>query len=958
MAKTFPVNIPLNVQRGTYSDEVLKDLRDAYNGVDGAVERLSKKLNEPIKVSTQVIVDVATGQEVDRQVKKSTTTLDQYTTSLNKNNRAQEDSVTSLRQQVNSARQARDGLTKYAEATNAAGQQVLALTPRWELANQKVQELTKSLQLQEASFVNLFGKQIQLPDFSQLLSIGNKITQIGAAVAVVAGAFIALNAAIQPIIQRAIQIEGLKLALTSFGLSAEQSNGALQTAANTALSYGASLSQVERAYKRLVPVILSSGGSLAESDQIIASLVARTTALGLNTEQSNRYIEAFAQVMGKGKLQAEELNQQFSELDGSLRSQLASYLKTTYGITDLESAMKNGAITAEIFRAFIVESAEGLRTKLAGDADYAQQRVLGLNQAFNPQQIQNYTDTLNTLSLGGLAQTFGDVGRIVASLQLQFAQFFNILTTKLPNMSALFGFLGEIIATAVITPISALLTILTVLFVSIEKGIAIGVAAFNTIKQAITDFINSVPGGTQALGLLSKASETVGTVTKNAFGFAQEGVANLTLGTREATEAVYEQANAEDDLAKARRVALAEADALYQQALAQKESLKAELETEKQALKDRYEEEKRLIDDAQTKAKDAHTEKMRQLDEEKRQLDDIKQNIQDRYDLEIAALREKTPAEQALYDLQKRNLQAEIASGQLSGEALLQAQARLERMEAQEKIQQLQKQRSEELLVVEAQQKQNDQDRIKAQSEYADKQAALKKQEEELTRQYDDNVKALDAAFKEYEKLIEKSGELASALSENKTATYEAAIAQQTYNDRLQLGVEKAQEIYEWLYRAASITPGSSPPNNFAGGPVRGGSTYTVNELGKEAFLSASGRLSMINTPAWGHWTAPSSGTIIPAHLTRQLDIPAGGINLNSLPASGSARPRKSMFGRRDSTMAGVQSALSYLGGASQAQAQQLGKLSRAIDAMRDKDWKVNVNINGNNPLLNKLRRY
>ena len=73
-----------------------------------------------------------------------------------------------------------------------------------------------------------------------------------------------------------------------------------------------------------------------------------------------------------------------------------------------------------------------------------------------------------------------------------------------------------------------------------------------------------------------------------------------------------------------------------------------------------------------------------------------------------------------------------------------------------------------------------------------------------------------------------------------------------------------------------------------SGGPVTGGSTYTVNELGKEAFLSAQGRLSMINAPSWGQWTAPGKGTVIPAHLASQLNVPTGGINLNKA-ASGNA---------------------------------------------------------------------
>jgi len=86
--------------------------------------------------------------------------------------------------------------------------------------------------------------------------------------------------------------------------------------------------------------------------------------------------------------------------------------------------------------------------------------------------------------------------------------------------------------------------------------------------------------------------------------------------------------------------------------------------------------------------------------------------------------------------------------------------------------------------------------------------------------------------------------------------------------------------------RSGSGTPSTS---NFAGGPIAAGTTSWVNELGKEAFLSASGRLSMIND-THGKWTAPTDGTIIPAHLTSQLSIPTGGINLNKAASSNASR--------------------------------------------------------------------
>lgn len=150
-----------------------------------------------------------------------------------------------------------------------------------------------------------------------------------------------------------------------------------------------------------------------------------------------------------------------------------------------------------------------------------------------------------------------------------------------------------------------------------------------------------------------------------------------------------------------------------------------------------------------------------------------------------------------------------------------------------------------------------------------------------------------------------------------------------------------------------ALSGGSAP--RAAGGPVAGGNTYTVNELGREAFLSASGRLSMINAPSWGQWKAPSSGVVIPAHLTRQLSIPRGGINLADSGAPSVAK--RALLNPQQAGNSAVNNALRQIGYAQQTQAQELGKLARAVDRLQSKEFTVDVNINGNNPLLNKLRR-
>jgi tape measure domain-containing protein len=104
----------------------------------------------------------------------------------------------------------------------------------------------------------------------------------------------------------------------------------------------------------------------------------------------------------------------------------------------------------------------------------------------------------------------------------------------------------------------------------------------------------------------------------------------------------------------------------------------------------------------------------------------------------------------------------------------------------------------------------------------------------------------------------------------------------------------------DWLANLINSVYGG----RFAGGPVSGGSAYTVNELGKEAFLSAAGKLSMINAPSFGKWRAPSSGTVIPAHLTKKLDIPTGGVDLNSNAGQASRKVGPSLM---MSLLAGLQ---------------------------------------------------
>jgi tape measure domain-containing protein len=154
----------------------------------------------------------------------------------------------------------------------------------------------------------------------------------------------------------------------------------------------------------------------------------------------------------------------------------------------------------------------------------------------------------------------------------------------------------------------------------------------------------------------------------------------------------------------------------------------------------------------------------------------------------------------------------------------------------------------------------------------------------------------------------------------------------------------------------------SGNPPRFTGGPVSAGQAYTVNELGQEGFLSSAGRVSAINRPKNASWRPPSSGTVIPAHIWKQMK----GNSASKVDVSGN-------YTRQGSTVSLVTALGSYLsahsavtsrtnGETARIQAHQAGqieKLSRAINKLADKNWNIGVNVRntGNTAYLDAINR-
>jgi len=179
----------------------------------------------------------------------------------------------------------------------------------------------------------------------------------------------------------------------------------------------------------------------------------------------------------------------------------------------------------------------------------------------------------------------------------------------------------------------------------------------------------------------------------------------------------------------------------------------------------------------------------------------------------------------------------------------------------------------------------------------------IEKQKEESNKYYEDRIRQLEdmkTKIKEEGKAVENTtsavGRLKEMYAQVVKEIEKAIVAQNKLNTAVANGKagsgagDRGQGAGAGggakLTSDANTNPKS--PNQrgsafrAAGGPVAGGSVYTVNELGQEAFLSAAGRLSMINAPSWGQWRAPGAGTVIPAHITSNLAIPSGGVKVNT----------------------------------------------------------------------------
>ena len=718
--------------------------------------------------------------------------------------------------------------------------------------------------------------------------IGAKFALIQTAANLATTAVMNVIRGIADLVATAGRMETLTLQLEAFTGGVEEAEAAFNDFADIAAKSPFNLEQVANAGKIMMAFGMETDEAVKTTKQL--GVVAAATGGDINLMARN-----MGQIVAQGRAYTRDLTQ--FAIQGVPIWEELSYV-TGESVAALKDMAKNGQITGKEVTAALnsmtqegtafYEVAERMQETFAGRLALIETAFQKLAKAavdtFNEidaafgyvasQSMVKFAEGVNWVAenLNGLAKAAFAAGTAMTVIAVATA-------AQPANMSALLLIMGNVVkaykawaATSKLVAVAqAFITALTgPAGLAIVAGAALAAAAaygalsvaMNEGTEGAKEQTSAVDDAITALDGYTEAEEAAAKAGAEDYKTKKEQFMELT----KIAEVLNEQKNKEIEILKEQKAQLIENSKI-----------------EQDAIRDRISKIKEALSEEKAANKEVKAQIKERYDDEKQRLNDKLDKVREIYDIEIGNLEKKGPAEQALYEYNKKQLEAKVASGALDEEALLSAKARLERMNKQEKIEVLRAKREVETKAVTAEITKNEENRKKAIDDQWDafkkRAGALESEQKREEKALQDVTKSTNDRIRAIDTTIKRAGALNTTVR-NGVKDIEAQI---TKVNELAAAWRKAAEAAKAKSAAQNSGGGGSgipSTSNFAGGPIAAGTTSWVNELGKEAFLSASGKLSMINDRG-GKWTAPTDGTVIPAHLTKKLSVPSGGVNLN-----------------------------------------------------------------------------
>ena len=870
------------------SSQATQSINNFFQTFEQGAARAKGVLNKEFGqgVQTEVRVEFKNGELVAKKIQSVKQESKQLGDIWNALNGKLGKTPNELKKQSSILKQLRGDTRKYEDGTKR-------VTKEWQALSQRIKDV-------DAAQRRMSGQNF-------LSGFAGRFAAVQTAANLATGAIMGAFRALQDLAGTAIRMETLQLQLEAFANGAEGANAAFDEFVRIAANSPLNLEQVANAGKIMMAFGMDTEAAVKATEQL--AIVSAATGGDINLLARN-----MGQIVAQGRAYTRDLTQ--FAIQGIPIWKMLS-VATGESVSSLKDLAKEGKIGgAEVSAALDLMTAKGTNFyKIAERMQETFQGRLARIEAAFQKLAAEAVKAFNKLdkSLGGIvsgsmklfadalftiADNFGTIVTVVASATAGILTFI-----AASNMSAIVNFIigaiwhFKLLAAGIWSAVKAQIALLAAMgpkgWATIALAVGVAAGAYALIKGKMDE--NTASMAQQD----AKAAELAGTIN------------NL-------SDAEMEYAGQLDQWANVKRY-----ERLREDAERYKKQLDAQvavLERMKDKIEERYEKEKaeiektiaqidkkiKLEEDGYKKLKD---EAQAYFDQEKAHLEESLELVREKYGEQIKSLQEMSPKEKELYEFEKAKLKEKIKSGELDKEGLLRAQARLERMERQEKVAKLRKEQAEKEKKIQEEMKTVDEDRKYTMDQLKESHESILQELKDQKTQQEQNLQdAKNLRDEEVKKIDEATGKVKELNTTVDLGTKSVAdqievvkgLTQQWWN------VEEAARKAAAQIREANRQRSSDKEERATGGPVSGGTTYTVNEFGKEAFLSASGKLSMINAPAWGDWRAPANGTVIPAHLTKQLDIPKGGVNLNS-----AAKASASRAGAGGSNMAGMVRALS-----------------------------------------------
>lgn len=569
----FEVNGVVNISAAG-ANAALKEISEGIGDITRKQEALNKSLGGEKKttLSYKIVVDDSGVKQLVFFEKERLTVLDRANAELARARRLEDGSVTSLRQQVNQAKQARDEMAKYASSAGGIGAKLGTVNAAWATQNQRVQDLQRQLDIAGAS--NVWQKLVAEYNLKGLAGAGRQITElvnVFQSVSIIVGQVIG---SVNQLFDALQKLQSIKL--TFQGIGAGGDVGAVFSESNRiALGLGVSLNTVRDAFQQLSPVILATGGNIGDVSAITESLSSRFVTFGLSADKSRRVMNGVVQAFSKGKLMAEELTQQISEADPAFRTDLAQAIdvsvkelgemvkagevtnqvlleaiprmsksaglfgKLGKSATDAANGFRNGSVTVEQFRAQLANIEQlALEDLVNPDTGALQPLLASLAElravvtdvvvAFAGSEVfETFLDILGQLAsqISFVVQSLVKIGSVIASITQPIFGVINAIDSLGGTLNGL-GVISSIVA-GIIT--AKLLVAVGSLAASAVVGAAIG--GLNLLAKAITALSSGA-----LLGLIKTIGSSIlaffglgGATTKAA---AAEGLATIATKAR------------------------------------------------------------------------------------------------------------------------------------------------------------------------------------------------------------------------------------------------------------------------------------------------------------------------------------------------------------------------------------------------------------------------------------------